>query len=122
MQLMTNGSQKGNLNGLGWIDAKTVRLAFDELNHNLRPSHMGWNTLKPVKKSKNIAQLNNEHRFYFVHYYYVKCNRSTSELSLTKYCFDFCSAFEEENIYGVQFHHEKSHKFGIQLLKNFLDL
>ena len=117
MQLMTQSSEEGKLSGLGWIDAKTKKFVSD----TLKIPHMGWNIIKHQKESKLFDECKSEKRFYFVHSYCVSCNNQEDILANTNYTQDFVSSFEKENIIGVQFHPEKSHKFGMQLLKNFVE-
>lgn len=117
MQLMTKSSEEGILSGLSWIDAETKRFVCDIL----KIPHMGWNVIKHEKESKLFDDLESEKRYYFVHSYYVKTNHKEDILATTPYGFDFVSAFEKENILGVQFHPEKSHKFGMNLFKNFVE-
>lgn len=120
MQLMTNNSEEGDLPGLGWIDASTRKFTF-EAGAPYKVPHMGWNVVN-VQKASNIIKLDaEEKRFYFVHSYYVALKDSQLTLGSTQFGHAFCSAFESGNIIGVQFHPEKSHKFGMQLLKNFAD-
>ena len=121
MQLMTNSSEEGDMNGFGWINAKTVKFKFKD--NSIKVPHMGWNTVNLSKESRIFANMENqENRFYFVHSYFVECNNREDILTTTKYGDkEFVSSFERENIIGVQFHPEKSHKFGMQLLKNFLE-
>jgi len=118
MQLMTKSSEEGSLNGLGWIDAACVKFQFDA-DSRLKVPHIGWNYVHPQKESELLHEMHEEPRFYFVHSYYVKCNNESDALLNTKYGIDFSSAFEKGNVFGVQFHPEKSHKFGMQLLHNF---
>ncbi|HQK35000.1 MAG TPA: imidazole glycerol phosphate synthase subunit HisH [Spirochaetales bacterium] len=119
MQLLTKKSEEGTLSGLGFIDAETKLF---KLENTYKIPHMGWNTAKPIKKSKLFSEMENqENRFYFVHSYYVDCSNTDDILTVTKYGTEFVSMFEHENIIGAQFHPEKSHKFGMQLLKNFLE-
>lgn len=118
MQLMTKGSEEGVLDGLGWVDAETKRFESD----TLKVPHMGWNTINHQRKSKLFDELESEKRYYFVHSYYVRSNNEKEILTTTNYGFDFVSAFEKENIIGVQFHPEKSHKFGMWLIKNFIEV
>jgi imidazole glycerol-phosphate synthase subunit HisH len=120
MQLLTRKSEEGILQGLGWIDADTVKFKLDE--YNLKVPHMGWNVVYENKKDKLLENFHEESRFYFVHSYYATCDRAEDILLKTRYGFEFASAVNKKNIYGVQFHPEKSHKFGLQLLKNFVEL
>jgi len=117
MQLMTEKSEEGKLPGLGWIKAETNKFNFP--NKNLKIPHMGWNKVKIIKQSPLTDSLKGENRFYFVHSYYVSCKNFSDILMQTDYGFPFCSAFTSKNIYGVQFHPEKSHQYGMRLLENF---
>ncbi|MFC2097391.1 imidazole glycerol phosphate synthase subunit HisH [Bacteroidota bacterium] len=116
MQLLTNGSEEGKLSGLGWIPANTVRFPRD---NGLKVPHMGWNLVEQSYSSQLTYGLPEVCRYYFVHSYYVRVENETNSILKTNYGIDFDSAIQKENIYGVQFHPEKSHKFGMQLLKNF---
>lgn len=119
MQLMTNRSEEGHLGGLGWIDGEVLKFPVNKL----KIPHMGWNVVKAVNEDASILQSEkDELRFYFVHSFYVKVNNRSDELGVTYYGDNFTSAFRRQNIYGVQFHPEKSHKFGMMLLKNFASL
>jgi glutamine amidotransferase len=117
MQLLGNKSEEGVERGLGLIDADTIR--FPE-NDFLKVPHMGWNFVKGIKQSYLLDGFEEIPRFYFVHSYYVKCNKETDVLAKSTYGIDFHSAFERDNIYGVQFHPEKSHRFGMHLLNGFI--
>ena len=121
MQLLTEKSEEGNLPGLGWIKGETIKFKFKE-EDNLRVPHMGWNTVHPMKTNSIFRGLEDNPRFYFVHSFYVDCHDSNDVLGITNYGHDFASAIEKENIFGVQFHPEKSHRFGMKLLKNFIEL
>jgi glutamine amidotransferase len=121
MQLMCKSSEEGHLPGLGWIDAKVRRFSWSS-NLNLKLPHMGWNTVKIVKSNPLLEIGNNEQRFYFVHSYHVVCNNPRDILATAHYGYDFTAAINHENIFGVQFHPEKSHRFGIRLISNFLRL
>jgi len=120
MQLLSNGSEEGMYKGLGWIDAKTVRFRFVDTAEYKIP-HMGWNFTTQHKESKLFSGMFPEPRFYFVHSYYFKANDEGDILTSTSYETEFTSAIEKGNILGVQFHPEKSHKFGMKLLRNFVD-
>jgi len=123
MQLFTRESEEGKRKGLGWIAAKTVKFNFDELRDGkLKIPHMGWNTVNLKKESKLFSGLEKEARFYFVHSYHLVCDDARDAVAATNHGYDFVSAVEHGNILGVQFHPEKSHKFGMRLLKNFAEL
>ncbi|MBK9564354.1 MAG: imidazole glycerol phosphate synthase subunit HisH [Saprospiraceae bacterium] len=120
-QLMLNRSEEGKPTpGLNWIEGQVVKF---QLNlQGLRVPHMGWNDVRIIKDDKLVQGLPEEPRFYFVHSYYFNLVHKEDELLSTHYGQDFASAFSHENIFGVQFHPEKSHKYGMQLLKNFAEL
>jgi len=120
MQLMTKSSEEGDLQGLGWINAVTKKFAFE--NNNLKIPHMGWNLVSIVNKNVLIENDNSESRFYFVHSYYVKVSREENSFLKSEYGISFDSGIFRDNIFGIQFHPEKSHKFGMKLLKNFAEL
>jgi glutamine amidotransferase len=118
MQLLANGSEEGDAQGLGFIDArfeKIVPLPGKEL----KVPHMGWNTLS-VKRPNPILPSRSEERFYFVHSYKAICERDNEVIATTDYGGEFCCAYGRDNIYGVQFHPEKSHRFGMELLRRFV--
>ncbi|MDQ1296579.1 MAG: imidazole glycerol-phosphate synthase subunit HisH [Bacteroidota bacterium] len=121
MQLMTLKSEEGVLPGLRWIDAETIRFRFE--NHaEYKSPHIGWNFIRQHKESRLLQDMYPEGRFYFVHSYYVRINNPDDILTSTIYESEFTSSFEKGNIFGVQFHPEKSHKFGMALLRNFAEL
>ena len=119
MQLLTNGSEEGKLPGLGWIPANTIRFPR---NNGLKVPHMGWNVVHPANDSPITAKMPENSRFYFVHSYYVKVENESNSILKAEYGLTFDAGIQHENIYGVQFHPEKSHKFGMQLLKNFASI
>lgn len=119
MQLLTRGSEEGQLPGLGWIAASTKR--FPAIA-GLKVPHMGWNLVTPTQPSPLTDGLPAESRFYFVHSYYVQVDDPADSLLRTHYGIDFDAAVAHGNIYGAQFHPEKSHKFGMKLLANFASL
>lgn len=122
MQMLANSSDEGNLPGLGWIDG-TVKL-FDttKIKYKTRLPHMGWNTINPVSNKPLLNGFNAESRFYFLHSFYFECNNVENVISNTDYGITFASAVNRDNIFGIQFHPEKSHSNGIQLLHNFAKL
>jgi imidazole glycerol-phosphate synthase subunit HisH len=119
MQLMTRASEEGELLGLGWIEADTVRFNFGPNGHGLKIPHMGWNQVQIAKESALLTNMDEEPRFYFVHSYHPVCQRPGDVLLRTVYGYEFASGFQHGNIAGVQFHPEKSHRFGMRLLENF---
>jgi glutamine amidotransferase len=120
MQLLSNFSEEGNVKGLQYIDGEIVKFNYSE-ETKLKIPHMGWNTVEFRQRNKLVEDIPKETRFYFVHSYHFKCNNQENILTTTNYGFEFVSAVVKDNIYGVQFHPEKSHKFGMQLLKNFVE-
>lgn len=121
MQLFSKQSEEGVLPGLGWIDAETVRFRFDG-QAAMKVPHMGWNAVTPVKDNPLIdLEADREARFYFVHSYHVECRDPDDVIATTRYGYDFTSVVRHGNIFGVQFHPEKSHKFGLRLLRNFIE-
>ena len=120
MQLLTKHSDEGTKKGLGWIDAETIKFNLPpELK--LKVPHMGWNYIK-VQKQNPLISTETKNRFYFVHSYYVNCLDKTQSLATTNFGIDFTCMVNKNNIYGSQFHPEKSLKFGMQLLQNFSKL
>ena len=123
MQLLFNKSEEGVSNGLGWIPGEVKRFDFSSAGHkNLKIPHMGWNLVHPVGYDSLFKGLEEEARFYFVHSYHVVCDDQKDHLGTTEYGYQFVSSVRHDNIYGVQFHPEKSHRFGRTLFKNFLEL
>jgi imidazole glycerol-phosphate synthase subunit HisH len=122
MQLLGMGSEEGQLTGLGWLNAESIRFNFKGANTNLKIPHMGWNQLIIRMAHPLFAGLEAGNRFYFIHSYHVVCSNPDNILTTTSYGVDFTSTVVKNNIMGVQFHPEKSHKFGMRLLKNFSEL
>lgn len=121
MQVMAKDSEEGSLPGLGWIDACTKKFNSLALDPILKIPHMGWNTLKIKRNVAFLADLPQNPSFYFVHSYHVVCNSIEDVVATTNHGYDFVSIFQHDNILAVQFHPEKSHKFGMQVLKNFAE-
>jgi len=122
MQMMAKRSDEGQLDGLGWIDAEVRR--FDESTFTQRTHlpHMGWNDVVPTRPHPLFDGLESEARFYFLHSYYFAESDSSQVLARTEYNGLYASAVYNKNIFGVQFHPEKSHQWGVRLLKNFAEL
>ena len=121
MQLMAKHSEEGNNEGLGWFDAEVKHFDIKEKQQYKVP-HTGWNTLKKIKPNVLTEEINKNDEFYFVHSYYLQCNNENDILTRTKYENQFVSGIQKENIYGVQFHPEKSHDVGERLLRNFIGI
>ena len=119
MQLLLDGSEEGRLPGLGLIKGEVRRFNLPALDYKV--PHMGWNVVKK-NGSHTLLPDNEEQRFYFVHSYYVSCQNKENVAGITTYGHDFASVVKRENIMGVQFHPEKSHQFGMTLLKNFMEM
>jgi glutamine amidotransferase len=122
MQIFAHSSEEGNSSGLRWVEGR-VR-GFKSLAPQSRPQlpHMGWNDVRPVSSNKLFDQLESGARFYFLHSYVFDCDRDEDVLATSSYGVDFSCALNMNNIYGVQFHPEKSHHYGTRLLKNFAAL
>jgi glutamine amidotransferase len=117
MQLLGNKSEEGSLPGFGWIDSEIKRFPKDK---KLKVPHMGWNIVKKEREHFLFEDMPHEElRFYFVHTFQMQNTYADDVLSTTEYGLKFTSSTSHENVHGVQFHPEKSHKFGLQLMKNF---
>lgn len=119
MQLLTGSSEEGKIPGLGWIPAVTTRFPAQP---GLKVPHMGWNLVNPVRENPLTKDLPDESRFYFVHSYCVHVKNEEDSILKATYGITFDAALQHDNIYGAQFHPEKSHKFGMKLLTNFARL
>ncbi|MGY2196681.1 MULTISPECIES: imidazole glycerol phosphate synthase subunit HisH [Pseudomonas] len=120
MQLLTRGSEEGQLPGLGWIDATARR--FRPEGAVLKVPHMGWNEVHQVRADILLPPSENPRRFYFVHSYRVECSDPADVLLQCEYGETFVAAFRRANIWGFQFHPEKSHRFGMELFRHFLEV
>jgi imidazole glycerol-phosphate synthase subunit HisH len=118
MQMLTRSSEEGCRPGLGWLPAKTVRFNLGQ-NSELKIPHMGWNTVTASGASPLVQNLDKDCRFYFVHSFHVVVDDEENSLLKTEYGYSFDSAIHSGNIYGAQFHPEKSHRYGMKLLSNF---
>jgi glutamine amidotransferase len=119
MQLLCRSSEEGSLPGLGFVDAQVRRFEFPG-NPRLKVPHMGWSPITAKKTSVLLKGLDNDSRFYFVHSYFVACADSGDVLAEAAYGAPYVAALERGNVMGVQFHPEKSHRFGIQMFRNFV--
>ena len=121
MQLIAKHSEEGNVDGLGWLDAEVIRFRIkDKLKYKI--PHIGWNNIVQQKKSILLKNIPEDAMFYFVHAYHMICHDPSDVLVETNYEYDFVSAVQKENIFGTQFHPEKSHDWGEQIFKNFIAL
>ena len=123
MQLLTLRSEEGRQPGLGWIDGEAIRFRFDPQKSGLKIPHMGWNRANPLRTRSLFKGFDEKEAvFYFVHSYHVVCNQEEDVLAVTHHGYNFASAVQRGNIMGTQFHPEKSHRYGLRLLKNFSEL
>ena len=120
MQLLSNGSDEGELPGLGLIQAR-FRQFIPDRDARLRVPHVGWNTVNVLRANPILPLADEEQRFYFVHSYYAECERDEDRIATTTYGIDFTSSYGHGNVLGCQFHPEKSHRFGMALMKRFLE-
>jgi glutamine amidotransferase len=119
LQLLLEESEEGKLLGLGWIKGKIVKFKQDQLPTGTKIPHMGWTDVTPAKASPLFDAMPDEPRFYFVHSYHAHLSDQNDALLYADYGYRFVAGVERDNIIGVQFHPEKSHKFGMKLLANF---
>ena len=122
MQLLTERSEEGQRPGLGWIEGETIRFRIEQKRHGLKVPHMGWNTVAVRRRDTLFRDLDEDAGFYFVHSYHVVCRREEDILATTNHEYDFVSALERGNLRATQFHPEKSHRYGMQVLRNFVEL
>ncbi len=122
MQMMGNKSDEGNLDGLKWIDADILKFDQSLIQQRTKLPHMGWNDVITVAENPLFKGLENEAIFYFLHSYYFKCNNPNHIIATTEYGGLFTAAVNNNNVYGIQFHPEKSHQYGEKLLYNFSQL
>jgi glutamine amidotransferase len=120
-QLMTKSSQEGDKAGLGWFDAEVVKFKFKK-ETNLKVPHMAWNHVNIIKDNLLTVDLLDESKFYFVHSYYINSLVEENIMFTTNYGIEFVSGLNNSNIYAVQFHPEKSHKYGLKLMHNFVNI
>jgi imidazole glycerol-phosphate synthase subunit HisH len=122
MQILSKKSEEGSLPGLGWINGEVKKIDKTLLKSKPKIPHLGWNSIKITNTNGLFHEVDEEQGFYFLHSYYFECADEKDIMSLTTYGKDFASSVNHKNIYGVQFHPEKSHHNGVNLLKNFANL
>jgi imidazole glycerol-phosphate synthase subunit HisH len=121
MQLLCRNSEEGKLPGLGLIEANVKKFRFPA-ESNLKVPHMGWNVVSTVRENPLLPASAEEQRFYFVHSYKVVPDDSAITIGTANHGGEFCAAFQQGNIFGVQFHPEKSQRFGMELMRRFVEL
>lgn len=122
MQMLAKSSEEGKMPGLGWIDATVKKIDVDLLAQSTRLPHMGWNDVIVKNKNLLLSNLDSNSRFYFLHSYFFEPKFENDSIAYSNYGKNFTCVVNHKNIYGVQFHPEKSHHFGIQLLQNFANI
>ena len=121
MQLFSSfGDEDGGSDGLGWIEGKVKKISLQDLS--LKLPHMGWNNIQISSNSKLLNGINNDSHFYFVHSYSFDVDKKKYVSATTNYSIEIVSAIEKENIFGTQFHPEKSQSNGIKILENFVKI
>ena len=122
MQILARDSDEGSQPGLGWIAGRVRTLSSLMPAAALPVPHMGWNEARPARPNRLFDQLETSARFYFLHSYYFQCDRAEDAIATAQYGDDFACAVNAGNVFGVQFHPEKSHHDGVRLLKNFAEI
>lgn len=122
MQLLSNRSEEGQADGLGWIDAETRRFVFNGTENHRKIPHMGWNSVNPVRDDPITSGVTPDDRFYFVHSFHIATNDESLVIGTTEYGYPFPSLIRQDNIFGIQCHPERSHHSGFKILQNFMRL
>ena len=121
MQLMTERSEEGDVDGLGWFEAETIKFRVED-KQRFKIPHIGWNTFDESREHPLLKGIDGDSFFYFVHSYHAKCRKSEDSLGITEYAYPFTSIIQKDNIMGVQFHPEKSYEAGDRMFENFLGM
>lgn len=119
MQLLAEGSEEGELQGFGWIKGRVKRFDPSKLLYKPHLPHLGWNTVEQKYGHPIFAEVDHDKGFYFLHSYYYDCSNSEDVLGTTEYGISYASAVKRDNVFGMQFHPEKSHQNGVNLFRNF---
>jgi glutamine amidotransferase len=122
MQLLSNRSEEGKKDGMGWIDADTVLFHFNNPDDHRKIPHIGWNSLNLVRENSIVADVTPDDRFYFVHSYHISNIDNNLIIGTTEYGYSFPSVIRQDNILGIQCHPERSHRSGLKILQNFMRL
>ncbi|ABJ75767.1 imidazole glycerol phosphate synthase subunit HisH [Leptospira borgpetersenii] len=122
MQILASSSEEGSKSGLGWIRGRVKKFNFDRSDFSLTIPQIGWNEVNSTKENTLLKNLEKNPRFYFLHSYYIECEDKKDVIAIANYGGDFTCAVNRENIYGTQFHPEKSHHNGVALIRNFASL
>lgn len=123
MQLLLESSEEGKKKGFGWIEGRVMKFNMSKVNNkNLKIPHMGWNEIKYYGDSFFFKTSLRKERYYFVHSYHVECTNQENILATCNHGHEFACAINKENIYGVQFHPEKSHSFGVSFFRRFIEI
>ena len=121
MQLFADFSEEGDTKGLGWVEAEIKKFNFEDFSPKLKIPHVGWNTISVKNEAPFFKDLEEESRYYFTHSYFFDCQNKDDCGAVTQYGKSFTSVVIKDNIYGTQFHPEKSHRYGVKLIENFVN-
>ena len=122
MQIFSHKSSEGNSSGLNWFDADVKKINLQNHLNKMRLPHMGWNSIKFLKDDHLLSNIKDGEHFYFCHSYYFNCKNKEDIMTETEFSQKFPSIIKKDNIYGIQFHPEKSHDNGVKILENFSKL